>query len=350
MLDIALRVLAFGAGVFLVAATVLAAVRSFVLPRNESVLLNNWVFTSIRRAFTAMASLGRTYAQRDRLMALYAPVGLVALPIAWLGVVSFGYTGIFWALGEGSLDRCYRLSNSSLLTLGSEEPTEGWIANIMSYSEATLGLLLLTLLISYLPTIYQAYSRRELVIARLDLRTGSSTSVVGLIRWVHETGSISNEKEQWQQWEEWFVEIEESHTSLPILSFFRSPQPGRSWIMASDIILETAALLLSVVDAPRNPHMVLCFQAGCLAINRVSRFFQFEAKAPEPEPPHDEEPVEDPRYQDFQKAYQELQAANVPLQPDQQAAWRKYQKLRSEYAGAIHYLANLTMAPQIKPL
>ncbi|MBX0292741.1 hypothetical protein K3G63_20010 [Hymenobacter sp. HSC-4F20] len=350
MLDTGLRALAFAGGAFMVVTTVLAAIRSFVLPRNESVLLNNWIFTGIRRVFTLMTSLGRTYGQRDRVMALYAPVGLVALPIAWLGVVSFGYTAIFWALGEGDLDRCYRISNSSLLTLGSEEPSEGVVATVMSYSEATLGLLLMTLLISYLPTIYQAYSRRELVIARLDLRTGTSTSTVGLVRWMHQTGSISDEKDQWQQWEEWFVEIEESHTSLPILSFFRSPQPGRSWIMASDIILETAALLISVIDAPRNPHMVLCFKAGCLAINRVSRFFKYEADTEEPEPPSDEEPVEDPKYQDFQKACQELQEAGISLQVDQQAAWRKYQKLRGEYAAAIHYLANLTMAPQIKPL
>lgn len=346
----ALKGLALLGGLFLVTITVLAAIRSFVLPRNESVLLNNWIFTGIRHFFTAMASLGRTYGQRDRLMALYAPVGLVALPIAWLGVVSFGYTVIFWALGEGDLDRCYRISNSSLLTLGSEEPSEGAVATVMSYSEATLGLLLLTLLISYLPTIYQAYSRRELVIARLDLRTGTSTSTVGLIRWVHQTSSIPDEKEQWQQWEEWFVEIEESHTSLPILSFFRSPQPGRSWILAADIILETAALLLSVVDAPRNPHMVLCFKAGCLAINRVSRFFKFEAKTQEPALIGDEEPLDNPTYQDFQQAYRELQEAGITLHPDQRAAWRKYQELRSRYVGAIEYLARLTMAPVIKPI
>ncbi|RYY13681.1 MAG: hypothetical protein EOO36_15455, partial [Cytophagaceae bacterium] len=39
----------------------------------------------------------------------------------------------------------------------------GLVINVFSYSEATLGLLLLTLLISYLPTIYQSFSRREVV-------------------------------------------------------------------------------------------------------------------------------------------------------------------------------------------
>ena len=157
MPDIVLRCLAFGGGIFLVISTVLAAIRSFVLPRNETVLLNTAVFRGLRLLFNAVAHLGNTYQRRDRVMALYAPVGLVALPIVWLGLLSAGYTSLFWALGEGHWERCFRISNSSLLTLGSEEPSHNVWANVVSYSEATLGLLLMTLLISYLPTIYQGF-------------------------------------------------------------------------------------------------------------------------------------------------------------------------------------------------
>ncbi|SNR76854.1 hypothetical protein [Hymenobacter mucosus] len=350
MFTIALKALTGLAGAFIVASTVLAAIRSFVLPRNESVLINNWVFTGLRRIFTLIASLGRTYGQRDRVMALYAPVGLVALPIAWLGVVSFGYTIIFWSLGEGDLERCYRISNSSLLTLGSEEPSTHVLPTVASYSEATLGLLLMTLLISYLPTMYQAFSRRELVVARLELRAGAKASAVELLCWFNLTGALQDNEEQWATWEEWFVEIEETHTSLPILSFFRSPQPGRSWVTTVDIILDAAALIISTADLPRNPHMELCFKAGCVAINRVSRFFKYEADVSAPEPFDDRDPMQEPGRQDFHNAYQEMQEAKIPLRPDEEAAWKQYRDLRSRYAGAITYLAKLTMAPEIKPI
>ncbi|UPL49378.1 hypothetical protein [Hymenobacter sublimis] len=350
MLEMGLRILAFGAGVFLVITTVLAAIRSFVLPRNESVLLSNWVFSGLRRAFTAIAKLGRTYSQRDKVMALYAPVGLVALPIVWLGVVSLGYTIIFWALDEGSLERCYRLSNSSLLTLGSEEPTEGFTASFMSYSEATLGLFLMTLLISYLPTIYQAFSRRELVVARLELRAGTEASAVELLCWLNRSGSLQDDREQWEIWEEWFVEIEETHTSLPVLSFFRSPQPGRSWVMAAAIILDAAALLISAVEMSHAPNITLCFKAGCVAINRVSRFFKFEAQTKAPTPVDGKEPLEDPERQDFEDACEQLSKAGIPLKADVEGAWEQYQQLRIKYAGAVDYLAKLTMAPVTKPI
>ena len=112
------RVLAGLGGVVLVVLTLSAAIRSFVLPRNEVVHLNILVFRGIRAIFEGAARLANTYGRRDSIMAHYAPVGLVALPVVWEALVSLGYTCLFWALGEGSWWRCYELSSSSLLTLG----------------------------------------------------------------------------------------------------------------------------------------------------------------------------------------------------------------------------------------
>ncbi|OWP62840.1 hypothetical protein CDA63_12375 [Hymenobacter amundsenii] len=338
--DLVLRVLAFGGGVFLIISTVLAAIRSFVLPRNETVLLNAGVFRGLRMVFDAVARLGNNYERRDRVMALYAPVGLVALPVVWLTLLSISYTSVFWALDEGRLERCFRISNSSLLTLGSEEPSHNIWANVVSYSEAMLGLLLMTLLISYLPTMYQAFSRREITVTRLELRAGTRTSAVELLRWLNHTGSLRDDRTQWQDWEQWFVEIEETHTSLPILSFFRSPQPGRSWVTAASVILDAAALIISSVDQPRDPHLTLCFKAGCVAMNRVARFFRFEEGAENTPATNSDSRAE------FITIYQELQEAGINLR-DVDAAWQQYHELRSRYARAVAHLARVTMAPSL---
>ncbi|RIY12828.1 hypothetical protein D0T11_03650 [Hymenobacter rubripertinctus] len=335
-----MRVLAFGGGVFLIVSTMLATIRSFVLPRNETVLLNALVFRSLRLVFDAVARLGSNYERRDRVMALYAPVGLVALPIVWLTLLSTSYTSIFWALGEGRLERCFRISNSSLLTLGSEEPSHNMWANLVSYSEATLGLLLMTLLISYLPTMYQAFSRREITVTRLELRAGARASAVELLRWLNRTGSLRDDRAQWQDWEQWFVEIEETHTSLPILSFFRSPQPGRSWVTAASVILEAAALISSTVEQPRDPHLTLCFKAGCVAMNRVARFFRFE------EDPANTPPPDSDSEDTFAQTYQQLQEAGIELRNFADAR-QQYHELRSRYARALAHLARVTMAPGV---
>lgn len=57
----------------------------------------------------------------------------------------------------------------------------------------------------------------------------------------------------WQTWEVWFADLEETHTSLPALPFFRSPQPGHSWITAAGALLDAAALYVATVIRAHCP-------------------------------------------------------------------------------------------------
>ena len=340
---LALRIVSGLGGVVLIVTTLSAAIRSFVLPRNEVVRLNVWVFMGIRVSFDFAAKMANSYERRDRIMAHYAPVALVALPVCWEALVSLGYTALYWAVGEGSLLHCYRLSGSSLLTLGTVHDFS-FIGGVLTYSEATLGLLLLTLLLSYMPTIYQSFSRREATVASLELRAGTPPTAARLLGWLNHDGSVQNDDQQWAEWERWFVEIEESHTSLPILSFFRSPQPGRSWVTASGLILDTAALLFAAVDGPQPRQAQITFKAGCLALNRVYRFFDTKAGA-EPTILTPESDIPDPGRIEFDQACQLLADKGLKVCDDRAAAWQQYCELRSRYVAALQFLSHLLMAP-----
>ncbi|MBC8082132.1 MAG: hypothetical protein H7Z21_02870 [Hymenobacter sp.] len=347
MLDLALRTLAFAGGLVLIIVTVSAAIRSFVLPRNESVKLNSFVFQPLRLLFDLAAARQRTFAARDRVQAHYAPVALVTLPVVWLTVVTGGFTLIYWGLGEGEWLQCYLISGSSLLTLGTHKAS-GPAAAVFTFAEATLGLLLLTLLISYLPTIYQAFSRREIIVARLELRAGTPPAAATLLTWLSRSGSLLDDTAQWELWEEWFVEIEESHTSLPILSFFRSPQPGRSWVSTAALILDTAALMFSAVVTERDQQAELTFKAGCLSVNRVYRFFNESLRSTPNHVLPDNDLLEEPGRPDFDRTCESLLEAGLTMHPDRDEAWRQYCELRSRYATALEFLARLTMAPEAK--
>ena len=343
---LSLRILTGLGGVMLIVITLSAAIRSFVLPRNEVVRMNVWVFQSFRYVFDVAARLANSYERRDKIMAHYAPVALVALPVVWEALVSLGYTAIFWALGEGSWTRCYQLSCSSLLTLGSETTDRAGI-KALTYSEATLGLLLLTLLLSYLPTIYQAFARREATVALLELRAGTPSTAACLLGWLNYDGSVQNDDPMWVEWERWFVEIEESHTSLPILSFFRSPQPGRSWVTSGALILDAAVLLFAAVEGPRPRQVEITFKAGCLALNRVYRFFNTKTRTqPVKLTPEDE--TADSDRAAFDQACADLAAQGLTLVADRDAAWAQYRELRTRYVPALNFLAVLTMAPGLK--
>src|SRR5262249_8888370 len=92
VLALLLRLLIFGCGVYIVLQTVGGAVRTFVLPRDEVVKLTSLVFRGMRWLFGLALRRAHSYGERDAIMALYAPLALLALPVVWLTLVAFGYT------------------------------------------------------------------------------------------------------------------------------------------------------------------------------------------------------------------------------------------------------------------
>src|SRR5437764_14019043 len=129
---------AFIAGGFLVAWTLLSAVRSVVLPRGVVVRLSRWVFVPISELFRIRLRLAKTWEERDRIMALYGPISLLSLPFAWLVLVLGGYTAIYWSLGGRTLRRSLELSGSSIFTFGFAVP--GALAQtLLAFPEAIFG-------------------------------------------------------------------------------------------------------------------------------------------------------------------------------------------------------------------
>ena len=117
---------------------------------------------------------------RDNLRALYAPIALVSLPLVWMLSVTVGFSFIFWGIDTGTAQRSFEISGSSLFTLGFAEP-EGTGRIWLTFVEATIGLGLVALLISYLPTIYAAHHQREKGISVLRPFAGTPPSPVDLL-------------------------------------------------------------------------------------------------------------------------------------------------------------------------
>ena len=339
-MDTLLRILAFFVGASIAVLTCYSAIETFVLPRPAQDALTRLVFIVIRRLFQLRIRFARTYVERDKIMALYAPVGLLALVPTWLILVAFGYALMYWAFGIDSFYEDLRLSGSSLLTLGFAA-ADGFPRLLLAMSEATIGLILVALLIAYLPTMYAAFSRREAAVTLLEVRAGSPPSAIEMIVRYHGIHGLSRLREQWETWEAWFADLAESHTSLPALVFFRSPQPGHSWITAAGAVLDAAALTLAVVDIPNAPEAALCIRSGYLTLRRIGDFFQINYP---PDPHFPDQPISITRLE-FDAACELLAQAGVPLKADREQAWQDYAGWRVNYDTVLLALAKLTMAP-----
>jgi hypothetical protein len=337
---ILLRIAVFVAGLLLVIWTLLSAIRNVVLPRSAPELVSRVVFATLLRLLHIRMHSMRSFDEKDRLMALYAPVGLLLLLPVWLVLVLFGYAAMFWAVSVAAPLNAIRESGSSLLTLGFV-PVDGMIQAALAFSEAAIGLILVALLIAYLPSMYAAFARRETAVSLLEVRAGSPPTAVEMIERYYRIHGLDRLREQWVTWEMWFTDIEESHTSLAALSFFRSPRAGRSWITAAGAVLDAAALTWAAVDVPATPEAALCIRAGFLALRNIADFFGIGYH---PDPHYPEQSISI-RRTEFDAVCDRLASVGVPLKPDREQAWRDFAGWRVNYDVVLLGLCSLVLPP-----
>jgi hypothetical protein len=336
---LAFRILAGVAGLVVVYLTLGASVRTVILPRGIPSRLARVVFLTVRGVFQLRAGPSASYERQDRVMALYGPMSLLVLLGTWVTLVLAGYTAMFWALEDGSWREAFFNSGSSVLTLGFAHP--GDLPGVtLAFTEAGIGLTLLAMLITYLPSIYQAFSRREAAVTALEVRAGTPPTAVEMIERFWILGRVDKLGEVWTRWEEWFVDIEESHTSFPALVFFRSPQPDHSWVTAAGAVLDGASLVVSTVDIPRDVQGEICIRAGYIALRRVADFFGIPY---EPDPGRGD-PISISR-EEYDQVVERLASTGVPIKPDRDEAWLDFAGWRVNYDAVLLALAALTIAP-----
>lgn len=333
------NVLVFIAGLALVVWTLMSAIRTVILPRSAQSLITRVVFLALRTPFRWLANERRSFAARDRVMALYAPIALVTLVAVWILLITVGYTAMFWALDDRSLADAVHLATSSITTLGFA-PADDLAEQLLAFTSAGVGLFVLTLMITYLPTMYSAFSRRETMVALLEVRAGTPPSAAEFLLRHHRIGWLEDMDETWLDWERWFAELEEAHTSYAALNFFRSPQPSRSWVTAAGTVLDAAAISSAAIDSGMQGPKGVCIRSGYLALRRIADFFGL-VYDPDPAP---DDPISITRGE-FEAVMERLDEAGVPLVADRDAAWRSYAGWRVNYDVVLLAIAELTMAP-----
>ncbi len=332
------RVIAFILGCGLVYIALFSAIRTFIVPRGARDAVTHLVFVLMSFVFSWPVRWA-SHSRKESALAYYAPVTLLTLPIFWLACVLFGFSGIYWAMGAATWHDAFTISRTSLLNLGSDiSSIPGGAA--FAFSETVFSLLLAAILVSYLPTLYSAFSQREQAVTGLETRAGSPPAPVTMLKRYQIIQGIDQIGEVWEEWQAWFEMVEESHTALLPLVYYRSPQPNRSWVTAAGAVLDTASLASSTLERPRDPQAELCIRAGYLCLRRISAQFNI----PFNEDPEPTDPISVSRA-DFDGVYDTLRDVGVKLKPDRDQAWRDFAGWRVNYDAVLVALAVMTMAP-----
>lgn len=331
-LDIAVQV----AGGLIVVGTLWSAMLTVVVPRAERPRITRYHFRFIGLISKGAHRVIRDPESRNLFDARLAPFGLITLSFVWAAHIVVGFSIIFWGQGIRPFLDAFVLSGSSLTTLGirSAESTETLVLIVI---EALIGLGLVGLVISYLPTVYSAYQDREIAVARLEVRAGRPAHPLTFLERGHRIGWLDAMDDVWAEWEHWFLEIEETHSTHTSLSFFRSARYGRSWLQTAGVVLDAAALLQSTVDVERSPRAALCIRSGFVTLGTLADTFRIER--PIDPAPYDHISI---TRLTFDQLCAELKGRGIPLKDDLDQAWTEFAGWRVNYdaslMGLLEYL------------
>jgi len=150
---IVLQSIIFLLGLGIVLTTLLSAIKQTVLPGRKKVRLTRIVFLHTFRLFRFVAIRLPSEHARDATLAFYAPLSVMLLPFVWVALLMIGFTLIFWGVSEPSPGLAISLSGAALTTQGFLAP-KGIAQTILYIVAGIIGLGIVGLLITFLPTIY----------------------------------------------------------------------------------------------------------------------------------------------------------------------------------------------------
>src|SRR6202171_3704025 len=254
-----MRILATIFGIVLILLVAQDAFETIILPRRVTrrLRLARLFYRLIQTLWRFIGHFMRAGARRDTYLGYLGPLSLLALIVFWAVLFVFGFGLLLWGLALplnapektiSFLTYLY-LSGTTFFTLGLGDitPVPG-VARLLVVIEVALGFGFLALVISYVPIIYQAFSRRELRISLLDARAGSPATAVEVLRRNHARDNVEELRLLLHDWEEWCADILESHLSYPVLAYYRSQHEQQSLVGALTAILDTCALILTGIE------------------------------------------------------------------------------------------------------
>jgi hypothetical protein len=335
------NVLSSVAGALLVIAVWRAAVLTLVVarPTRSPILYTGWI--SLVRAPVDLLARRLPYLARDRLLAPVASIVMVSLVPFWLVLFWIGYGLLFQGLGALSLRAALREAGSSLFTLGFSAPVGG-APTALAFIAAGSGPLLIALLISYLPTLYGAFNRRETEVSLLAGRGGNlawGPEILLRYQWANLRSELTV---LYQDWERLMADLAESHSSYPILAHFRSPDPRRSWITSMIAVMDAAAIELARTPSSAPGSSRLVITGGAAALAAVSRALGL----PVVEDPLPTDPI-GVSVEEFQQAWQSLDAIGFPSETDPVTAYRHFRGWRVNWEPQAYQIARLVQAPPL---
>lgn len=328
-------------GLLLVSATAVSMIATVVVPRGGSLpqALPLAVIRVAREAALFGSRIFKSFERKDGFLAALGPVSLLAQLAVFLGLFLVGYA-IALAPWSTSFPSALAAAGSSMLTLGLVHGPKGG-NDALDIAAAATGATAIALQVGYLPTIYQAFNRRESLVTLMESRSGVPSwgpELLARHQLIHTVEALGP---FYADWEGWAADVAETHISYPVLVYFRSPAPWYSWVLALLATMDAAAMQLALCPGSAPSSARFCLRMGFTALRRIGTTLRLAyEKDPLPEGPIALS------FEEFTYAVGILEEVGFPLERNAEEAWPHFVGWRVNYESLAYALADLVLAPR----
>ncbi len=275
-----MHVLAGIGGAVLILAMLVEFFVAFMLPRRvkRDPRIAHGIYTALWRPWRIAAGV-LSPAAEDTMLGFFGPLALLLQLVVWVLGLMLGFAMLQWAFGSklgvgthGFGDDLYFSSGAFLSAAVSAAPI-GPAAKTLSLIEAATGVGVLFSVIGYLPSVYAAFSRREIAVSQLATRAGTPPTAVHLLRRISEGGRWNQLRDYLAEAEAWVAEMMETHLSYPLLAYYRSQHVNQNWLAALTTIVDTSAAVVAALPEGDPAIAEQTYSIGRHALSDLAHVF-----------------------------------------------------------------------------
>lgn len=270
---------------------------------------------------------------RQELLTLFAPSVIVGLLVTWMSVMITGFACLLWTErmhchpAIKSFHEAVYVAASSVLTIGCSDITVGSpLSRFTVVCAAGSGIILLTITISFLFAVQSHFHSREVNSQIIVARTNFLAS--GLLTY-QSFMAMADAGPVLELCERWLIDLYQSHTAYPLLSYFRSRSSRVPWLLQLAAVLDAATVILAVGP---DKYVVVArsiYNTGCRALAALTSYLDLNPRAV-------------PEQCDL--TLPELFAA-MGIENPQEAA-RKFVSMRRLYYGELRSVCQFFLVPE----
>ena len=300
--------------------------------------------------------LSRAY--RHRLLNMAGPLLLPLLIVVYIVLLVLAFALIYYPhipsgfhfatqrQGPAWAEAIY-FSGCTLTTVGYGDITPRLASlRFLALFESASGLIVISLAITYMLTVYTALERKRAVALSLYHQAGEGADVAGLIAHHFVEGRFYGLRDALRTVTRDLQGLLESHIDHPVIHYFHPVEVYKSTPRVLFLLLETCAVIRAALDREQNEDLrnypeVRTLEAGVRHIlTQLIESLDLERRE-RPRRPTEAEAAEDERRwrRRYEQTITRLRESGISTRADAEQGWAEYREQREEWESKLRRLA-----------